>query len=1023
MSIVGFSLRRPVTISMFYLGIILFGFIAYSKLPQELFPSLSYPEVSIFTAYQNASPEEIENLLTRPLEETVSTVSRLKRIKSISREGWSLVQVSFNWGTDMDMASVSIREKIDLIRDRLPDGAGEPVVLKMNPFELPVMVVSLYLEREEEEGELGLTSLWKRRLKDELEKVEGVANSQVSGGVTAEIEVLVEPGDLWSKGLSLGEVTETLEKTNYSYPAGLVEDNYFEYLVRTVGEYRGIEDIKKTVLKRKERWKVSQEGVREKVVSLGEIARVEEGPKKRTSFSRYNGRPSLTIALRRQSGAKAMKICRNLRAKIESLKKDLPSQMKFVIIYDQSQLIEEAMAGVRDAAIMGGILSFFILYLFMRNKISSMLVACAIPISCLGGFILIYFSGISLNIISLGGFALGVGMMVDNAIVVVENLVEGRRGQGDFGEAGEIAAKVGEVGPAIFSSTLTTVATFLPMVFVSGLAGQMIKELAMAITYCLLFSLLVAFTFIPCFWKRMNIESGGDNISWLRGRYERLLRHFLRRKGLYFLFVALIFGLSLFIFFNLKREFLPDAGESTFYLELQMPEGTPLKATDEMARAVERYILARPETEAVATTVGELEDREAKMATLMGPNEARLMISLKDEYKKKRGEVVGRIDEYLRAKGLRGGTFKIIIPQGIAAARIGEGGLAFEIKGYDLGEIGEVARRLKERFSKIEGVEELKDNLSISLPEKKISLDREKIALYGLSVKEVAEVIQAARTGVIATSLKREGEDVPIRVRLKEKEGGNFLTDIFFTTPRGMHIPLREMARISTGVGPSQIHHLDQERAVIVTMRCSPQELRWSDADFKKILDEIPRPKGISLGLAGERAMIKESFQSLGFTLALAIVLIYMIMAAQFESLWQPFIIMVSLPLALTGVALSLFLSGMSLNIISLLGIILLGGIAVNNGIVLVTCIDQQVQVMPLEEAVVRGSVRRLRPVLMTTLTTIVGLIPLSLGLGKGAELRAPMAMAVMGGLASSTILTLFIIPALYLIGSRIKNR
>ena len=1015
MKIISFSIRRPVTVSMFYLGIILFGIISYSKLPQELFPSLSYPEISVFTHYENASPQEVESLITRPLEETIATTSRLKRIKSISREGWSMIQASFTWGTDMDMASLYVREKIDLVRDRLPDEAGEPVVLKMNPFELPVMVVTFYLKRGDENGEQELTSFWKRRLKDELEKVEGVANAQVSGGITPEIEVSVEPGALWSKGLSLREVVDALKKTNYSYPAGSIKDDYFEYLVRTAGEYKDVEEIKKTVLTSKD------------FVALGDIAVIKEAAKKRTSFSRYNGKPSLTIALKRQSNANTMRISRALRKKVESLKKDLPGNMQLSIIYDQAQLIREAVAGVRDAAVCGGMLSFFVLYLFIRNRAASILVALSIVLSSMGGLLLIYFSGITLNIISLGGFALGIGMMVDNAIVVIENLTHSNRREALKGSE-DIVSKVNEVGPAIFSSTLTTVATFLPMIFAAGLAGQMIKELAFAITFCLLFSLLVAFTFIPCFWGR--IHSHANSIgpeTKMAIIYEGMLRRFLKRKGMYLFFLTFVFGLSIMAFLNLRREFAPDTGEPTFYLDLKLPEGSLLNKTDEFAREVEGFLLSLPEIKEVTSTVGELEDKEAKTAVFMGEHEARLMITLYDKHRKRRKEVTAAIREYFKGRGKGTETCKVIIPRGIAGMGTGEQGLAFEVKGYNLEKVGGIVGKIKEKLKKINGIKEVWDNAALPLPEKKITLDREKIAIYGLSVKEVAEAVQASRVGVVATYLKREGGDIPIRVQLEQREGGNFLKDIFFITPSKMRVLLGEVAGVSRNLSsskgqPSEIQHIDQERAVIVGAAFS-KENKWRDRDVVKFLDGIPRDESVSVEIAGERAMIKESFRSLCFILVLAVVLIYMIMAAQFESLWQPFIIMFSLPTALIGVAFLLYFRGMSLNIISLLGIILLGGITVNNGIVLVSCIDQYRKNMPLKEAVVQGCVRRLRPVLMTALTTIVALLPLSMGLGKGAELRTPMATAVMGGLVTSTILTLFVIPAFYLIGSRVIKK
>lgn len=1030
-----FSIRRPVTVIMFFLGVVLLGFISWQRLPQELFPSISYPQITIVTTYENASPEEVETMITKIIEEAVGTVNGLKRISSISKEGLSLVILDFDWGTNMDFASLGVREKIDLIKERLPLGSQDPIVMKFNPFEIPVMILSITGELSPRE----MKEICRKRIKDELEKIEGVASANIVGGREREILVELDQGKLYSLNIPILKVASALKETNFTFPAGTIKETFYELLIRTMGEFKRVKEVESTVVDVQEinpprtRYEMIERQLKGKtgekrVIHIRDIGIVKDTLKELTNISRYNGEENISIRIQRQAGANIIKVAEEVKKKLREIRENLPREgnIRVDIIYDQSKFIRDSIKGVRDAAIQGGILAFFVLLFFLHNFYSSLIVTVAIPISIMVTFSLMYFRHLSINMMSLGGLALGVGMLVDNAIVVVENIFRWRQ----LGREPKLAASGGasEVSNAIFSSTLTTIAVFLPLLFVKGVAGQLFKELAFTVTFSLLASLAVALSIIPQMASKAKgelkvVESAG--IGAIKKIYTRLLCFFLKSKGLGLLIVILIFIFSLLLLKKIDRELMPKVDQREFLVKVEMPTGTKIEVTDRVTSKIEEILLTYPDVEGVSLTIGSPEKREyGGTVQTLGAHQAQLVVKLKklrknDPNYRKSQDLIRELEKDLKKINLEGAHLEFVLQETILKQAL-QGGkpVNIEVRGKDLMVLKELTDELIKKLRKIRGLYDIRSTLSPPQPEIKVNIIKEKASLYNLSVNSIALSAQAAIKGYIATKYKEGGKEYDIRVRLRQEDRNNLakVRNILIHSPLGIEVPLADVATLAKGKGPSQIERLDQERVVLVSANIYKRGFSEIAEEIDYIIAGMDIPREYTIRMGGERKEMEESFRDLRFALILAILLVYMIMAAQFESLWQPFVIMFTVPLSLIGVAFALYLTNTTLNVVAILGFIILGGIVVNNGIVLIDHVNglRREGYAPLE-AVIKAGQNRLRPILMTAMTTILGLMPLALGIGEGAELRSPMAITVIGGLFSSTFLTLLVIPNLYL--------
>lgn len=1038
MNISKLSVNRPVTVIMVFLGIILLGFISWSKLPQELFPTITYPQITVVTTYENAAPEEIESLITKIIEEATGTVNNVKRISSISKEGLSLVMVEFNWGTNMDFAALNVREKIDLIKERLPREAGEPIVMKYNPFDLPVMNLAVTGPM----SSLELRQDCRKYIKDAIEKVEGVASATISGGDEREILVEIDQPRLRATQISIVSVVDSLKSANINYPAGTIKESFYEYLIRTMGEYQKVAEIQETptaldlpeeqAKTQKEKEEKEKQGRR--LIYLKDIARVRDTVKEKTSISRYNGKESISLVVRKQSGTNSLNVVKGVKREIQKLLAEkLPKGINVQITYDQSQFIQEAIANVRDAALQGAFLAFLVLLFFLRKLKYSAVITASIPISIMATLCLMYFTNINLNMMSLGGLALGVGMLVDNSIVVIENsfrhLHQLKKGlkQATIDGTGEM------IGP-IVGSTLTTVAVFLPFAFVVGIAGQIFKQLSFTITFSLIASIIVAISLVPVLislgGSERKLRMGDEKIKQ-GSAYGKFIKVMLNNKGKVLLVVFILFFISLKVILGTERKFLPAVDQRQFIIKVELSPGSRLEVTDSVVKKIERLLLGLEETKDVTINIGSSEERTSAEETsiqTLGSHQAQIMVNLKKKSQKlniirSTDEVINYLKNRLEKKDLEDASIEYIAQETSFGAALEQGApIAIEIKGPDLNKLQEISSSLQSQMNKVAGVYGTKSSMPLSSPETKLNIMKDKASLYGLSVRDIAMTTQVALKGYVATKFKeKEGqEDVDIRVRLRPEDRSDLgnLRRLLIHSPLGMDLLLSEVAYLTKGMGPTEIKRIDQQRSIILTANTYQRNFSQIIADINKIISSLTSrvSKDYSLELAGEQQRMKESFNSLAFALILAFILVYMIMAAEFESLWQPFLIMFTVPLSLIGVAFSLFITHTPLSVVAYLGIIMLGGIAVNNGIVLIDFVNVlRKEGYSAYDAVVEASKTRLRPILMTSLTTILGLLPLALGIGEGAELQAPLALTVMGGLTSATFLTLVFIPALYL--------
>ncbi|MFH1259367.1 MAG: efflux RND transporter permease subunit [Elusimicrobiota bacterium] len=1061
MSLASFCVRKPVTTFMMVLLVSLFGVISWQRLPQELYPPLNFPQLSIVTSYANAAPEEIETLLTKVIEESIGTVKNLRRVSSVSKEGVSVVTVEFVWGTNMDFASLAVREKVDLIKDNLPQEAGDPIVMKFNPFDLPVVILSV----TGPQSPLELLNITQRIIKDKIEKTEGVASASISGGQEREIQVEIDQGRLQAARVSILAVTEAIKNSNLSYPGGSIKDETYEYLIRTKGEYQSIQEIKNTPVelayqpenkdvKYARRTASPLEAktptAKRHVILLNSLAEVKDGLKERTTFSRYNGLENISMAIQKQSDANTIRTVKKVYQTLESIQSSLPAGVKIGVIYDQSIFIKAAIKGLIDDSLQGGILAFLVLLVFLKNFRTALIVSTTIPISVLATLGLMYFTKLSVNLMSLGGIAFGVGSLVDAAIVVVDNIHRRRKAYGE--EQFESAIKgTDEMSAAVTSSILTTVAVFLPLLFVVGVAGQVFKELSLTVTYSLLASLWCAVTLVPTLVSKVKEKEITEWKFLAKYKYKfdflkkylkkpviEYYRDFLNKFVDHYKFslgvVLLIFLFSLILLLFVEREFMPKVDQRQFIIQINMQMGTKLTVTDGMVKSIEGLLKKIPEIKESTVNVGSSSD---KTIETLGAHQGRIIVNLykKEEWKEKgfpqkmrsTNEVIQEVESNLgriEKKGaevvylLQDSPFKFMMQV--------DAPIAIELKGNNLTLLKKYSEEITEKIRRIPGIYGVKSNLSLPSPETRLEVNRDRAAAYNLSVTDIARTAMIAVKGYIASRYKEEGReyDILVRLRREDRQDNAKLRTLTVHSPLNIDIPLQELGVLASGRGPSEIRHLDQQRTIILSANFFKRSLNEVITDIDGILGRYKKINGYSFILTGEQQQIKESFVSMAFALIFSVILIYMIMASQFESFWQPLIIMFTVPLTLIGTVLALMLTRTTLNAVSILGVIIMAGIVVNNGIVLIDYINAvKLQGVPVRQAIVDAAVVRFRPVMMTAIATVLGLVPLALGIGEGAELRAPLAITIIGGLSLATVLTLAVIPTLYLIVDGWLNR
>ena len=1017
MNLPNFSVNRPVTILMLFIGLILIGLISYQNLGLDLLPDLSFPMSAIIVSYSGVAPQEIENMVTIPLEEAVGTIQGVKKISSYSREGSSLVLMEFNWGTDMDVSALNIREKIDQIKGFLPEDAGDPMVIKFDPSLMPILVLGI----DSEERDLQkLQEYAEDIIKPRLERMEEVASVTINGGLDREILVSIDSDKLRSNQLSFSQVTAALAGENVNLPAGTLKEGTINFLIRTLGRFESIQDIEEILIS----------NIRGKKIYLGDIAKVEDTFKEINSITYVNGKPGIMVSLQKESGKNTVTVAKRVFKELETIQKLLPDDISIIPVFDSSDFIKKTISQVGWVALYGAIIAVFVLFFFLGNFSSTLIISFAIPISLIFTFTLLYFSNLTLNMMTLGGLALGIGMMVDNSIVVLENIFRYRELGTDIKESACLGAS--EVGTAISASTFTTIAVFLPILYVQGIASELFRPMGYTITFSLLTSLLVALTLVPMLSSKIlrfkakdnssstskenlvqnSLSQGGRIFNFVREEYSRLLSWSLRHRGIVFILAVIIFVGSIMLVPFVGTEFIPSSDQGQFNINITLPTGTNLETTREVVSEVEKIVLEIPETKSILATAGE--GSGGMGFSTEGGNSGTIMVNLVEQNKRDRS--MAQVINELRQKI---GTY----PD--AQIKFSEQSMSFssgsdlevKISGDSLDELENIANRILIAISEVEGVHDLESSVEDVRPELHVNIDREKANLYGLNTAQIASTIHDALLGRVASIYQEKGEQINIRVRLEEEDRNSIeeVENLLVSSNVGLQIPLKEIAEVTVGSGPKGIDRENQQRIVNVSGNISGRVLGKVIQDAQQKLEKLVLPEDYRYEFVGENKEMQESFMQLALALVLSIILVYMIIAAQFESLLMPLAVMFSVPFSLIGVILALLLADKSLNVLSYIGVIMLVGIVVNNSIVLIDYINQLRQKgMERKEAIILGGKSRLRPILMTMFTTVLALVPMAIGIGEGAELRAPMAITIIGGLSSSTFLSLIIVPIFY---------
>ncbi|HET6905943.1 MAG TPA: efflux RND transporter permease subunit [Rhodanobacteraceae bacterium] len=1098
MSLPELATRRRVTIGMVTLTFVLFGLIGLSDLKVNLLPDLSYPTLTVRTDYPGAAPAEIENLVSEPVEEAVGVVKNVKRVHSISRTGESDVILEFAWGTDMDMAALDVRDKLDTLQ--LPLEAQKPLLLRFNPSTDPIVRIGLSSKDAGDADPAALKRLRRfadNELKKRLEPVAGVAAVKVGGGLEDEVEVAVDQHKLAQLGIDINTVITRLKNENVNISGGSIDQGTQRYLVRTLNQFTDLQQMRDMLIK------VDGNGV---PIRLKDVAQVYQGYKERDGVIRVDGHEAIELAVYKQGDANTVSVAQAVHAELDKLGESLPAGARLTVLDDQSTFIRDALSDVRNDALLGGVLAILVIFFFLQHARSTFIVSLSLPVSLITTFFLMDRFGLSLNVMSLGGLALATGMVVDDSIVVLENIA--RKREAGMGIVEAAVAGASEVGMAVTASTLTTVAVFLPLVFVQGIAGQLFRDQALTVTFAMLISLVVAMTLIPMLASlhgraplayREELEEkqtrsrlgvlpravawGGFGIARAIGAvlgrvlrfagkgvmipyeraaafYHRALPKALIHPWRVLGFAVVTFAIALALVPTLGLDLIPQLAQDRFEMTAALPPGTPLAQTDALVREISQRHAHDPDVESIYGVAG-VGTRLDANPTESGENIARMTITLKpDAGKGAEAAETQRLRNTLalhpsvQAKFSRPELFSSAAP------------LEVELRGYDLDALTVAGRKLAALMRDSGHFTDIKSTVAGGYPEIAIRFDADRAAALGLTTRDIADRIVRKVKGEVATRYDFHDRKIDVLVRAQESDRdsvdairnlivgyvspnatsnsmnatqdgasnsglaatgnsagtantGSKLAD---TPSPGLDTPVRlsSVADVVATEGPSEINRIGQERVAIVSAGVAHGDLGSAVKEVRAIVAAHPLAAGVTVQIGGQSADLSDSVRSMLFALGLAIFMVYLVMASQFESLLHPFVIMFSVPLAMVGAVLALKLTGSTLSVVVFIGLIMLVGIVVKNAIILIDRVNQlREEGLPRREAICQAAESRLRPISMTTLATLLGFLPLAIGLGAGAEVRSPMAITVMGGLAVSTLLTLVVIPVVYDLADR----
>ncbi|MEN5207512.1 efflux RND transporter permease subunit [Stenotrophomonas terrae] len=1100
--LIEFATRRRVTIAMMTLTLVLFGLISLSSLKVELLPDLSYPTLTVRTDYEGAAPAEVETLISQPAEEALGIVKGLRKLKSISRTGQSDVVLEFAWGTDMQQAGLDVRDKMETLQ--LPLEAKPPVLLRFNPSTQPIMRLALSSKQEAGNEADAVRRLMELRryadedLKRKLEPVTGVAAVKVGGGLEDEIQVDIDQRKLAALGLSLDTVIQRLQQENVNLSGGRLEEGSQRYLVRTVNQFATVEQMREMLLTTVSGSSTaSSAGENRQLMSailgssdpnviaamrsdgsssapsvrLKDVAEVRQGYKEREAVIRAGGHEAVELAVYKEGDANTVSTADALEAKLETIRKEMPKDIEMTMVEDQSVFIRHAIKDVKIDAVIGGLLSVLIIFLFLRDGWSTFVISLSLPISIIATFFFMGQLGLSLNVMSLGGLALATGLVVDDSIVVLESIAKAReRGMGIL----EAAIKgTREVFMAVVASTLTTIAVFLPLVFVEGIAGQLFRDQALTVSIAIAVSLVVSMTLIPMLsalkgrpplefpaedprepwrpqsrWKKPAAYAGRGIGAMFRygfyflawsvvrifrgiaavvgpvmrkasdlamapyGRaeagYLRALPAALKRPWPILGFATLAFGLTLAALPLLGVDLLPQLAQDRFEMTAKLPPGTPLAQTDALVREVQRKH-ADEEGVRLLYGVSGTGTRLDASPTESGENIGKLSVVMSDT--KREPELTEKLRETMKA--WPSAQVDFARPELFALSPP----LEIEIEGNNLDDIRVAGNRLAGMLRESPHYADVKSTVEQGFPEIQVVFDQDRAAALGLTTRQIADAVVNKVKGNVATRYSFRDRKIDVLVRVQESERSS-VDDIrrLIVNPTGAKaIELASVADVIATTGPSEIHRADQRRVAIVSANLRDIDLGKAITEVQDMVAKNPLGTDVGMHIGGQGQELGESIRSLLFAFALAVFLVYLVMASQFESLLHPFVILFTIPLALVGAVAALLLARSPVSVVVFIGLILLVGLVVKNAIILIDKVNQlREEGVPKREALVEGARSRLRPIMMTTLCAVFGFLPLALAFGEGAEVRSPMAITVIGGLLVSTMLTLLVIPVVY---------
>lgn len=1010
------AVKRPVTMIMALMAVIILGFVSLVKMPQALMPDMEYPYAIAMITYAGAGPEEVEQMVTEPMEGALASVEGVKEIMSISAENMAVAMVEFDMDTDINYATLDMREKLSTAQMSMPDDASSPTIMKLNMDSMPVM--QLFVSSDMDLAQLG--DFVDENISSRFERISGVAQVSTMGATQTEIHIQFDQDKLQGYGLTMDTVSQILSAENISYPSGSITNGNTDITVKTYGEFQSANDIKEIPL-------TLGDG---SIITIADVAQIEESQSDVDSITRMDGQQAVGLYISKSSGANIVDLSDDIQAEMQSLLEKYGDQINIEIGYDQSEFVRQSIGSVADTAVQGAILAVLVIFLFLRNFRSTLVIGISIPASVLATFCVMKLLDMSLNLLTLGSLTLAIGMLVDNSVVVLENIF--RRNQ--MGLGAEQAAIEGsrEVGLAVMASTLTSIVVYLPIAMSGGLAGMMFQDFSFTIIAALLCSLVIAVTVVPMLCSKLLDSSLSQDyvrigkffyrykiinlftkfIDWMIEGYGRLMSGALkRRKRVIFLFIV-IFAASVSLVNMVGWELIPEMDEGSFSVTVNMPEGTSVDEQDAYMQPLEEYALSEiPEVDHVTISIGE----SSGISSLMSSGNS-ISVVLKDDRTRGTKEIMKEMKEHF--SDLAGADVSFDMTSSLSTSSISSADLTLEVTGADADMVASDTAELAEQLKELDCISEIETDVEEGAPEVKVILNRSTASHYGLTTYQVASALKSAISGSTSTELRVDGENIDINLSLSDKYASSVedMKGISIKSAMG-DVPIGQIATIEYDNAPTSITRSNQEmqNSIDITFKDGISS-RSASAEVVDVADSFMFNDGVSYAEGGIQQQRMEVFGDLALALVVSLALVYIVLAAQFESFVLAIMVMMSIPFAMTGAFLALFLTGTSLSMPSFIGLIMLVGIVVNNAILLVEFINQNKKIMGRDEAITQAGQVRMRPILMTTLTTIIGMVPMAMGIGDGMEMMAPMGISIIGGLVASTIITLFLVPILYAI-------